>query len=186
MDNTYASSNTTQRVFIDFIRIGDAQYLHPDAEHHISTCDQGAPICSSACVDVNIVTSERLMILEQLFTAGTTTTRCIKKMVKKHRRMKKMSGSRDEEAGLRKIGNLVIEYFQPKPPVTSAEPLQSHLKLTIVDEEWVVLGSGNMDRASWYTSQELDVAFCDRKFARTVKESLDLVLQERKRIAFSY
>ena len=137
-------------------------------------------------VDVNIITSERLMILEQLFTAGTTTTRCVKKMVKKHRRMKKMSGSSDEEAGLRKIGNLIIEYFQPKPPVTSAEPLQSHLKLTIVDEEWVVLGSGNMDRASWYTSQELDVAFHDRKFARTVKDSLDLVLQERKRIAFSY
>lgn len=136
-------------------------------------------------VHVNIVTSERLMILEQFFTAGTTTTRCVKMMVKKHRRMKKRSGSCDEEAGLRRIGNLVVEYFQPKRPITLGEPLQSHLKLTIVDGEWVVLGSGNMDRASWYTSQELDVAFRDRKFAQKVKDSLDLVLQERKRIAFS-
>lgn len=136
-------------------------------------------------VHVNIVTSERLMILEQLFTAGTTTARCVKKLVRKHRRMKKKSRNNDEEAGLRRIGNLVVEYFQPKPPITLGEPLQSHLKLTIVDEEWVVLGSGNMDRASWYTSQELDVAFRDRKFARTVKDNVDLVLKERKRVAFS-
>jgi phosphatidylserine/phosphatidylglycerophosphate/cardiolipin synthase-like enzyme len=136
-------------------------------------------------VHVNIVTSERLMILEQFFTAGTTTTRCVKMMVKKYKRMKKRSESNDEEAGLR-IGNLVVEYFQPNRPIISGEPLQSHLKLTIVDGEWVVLGSGNMDRASWYTSQELDVAFRDGKFARTMKDSLDLVMQERKRIAFSY
>jgi phosphatidylserine/phosphatidylglycerophosphate/cardiolipin synthase-like enzyme len=137
-------------------------------------------------VHVNIVTSERLMILEQLFTAGTTTAQCVKKMAKKHKRMKERSRNNDEEAGLRRAGNLVIEYFQPKRPITSGEPLKSHLKLTIVDEEWVVLGSGNMDRASWYTSQELDVAFRDQRFAQTVKDSLDLVLHERKRIAFNY
>ncbi len=136
-------------------------------------------------VHVKIVTSERLMILEQLFTAGTTTARCVRMMAKKHKRMKKRSGRSDEEAGPRRIGNLVVEYFQPKRPITSREPLQSHVKLTIVDEEWVVMGSGNMDRASWYTSQELDVAFRDRKFARAVKDDLDLILQERKRIAFS-
>lgn len=135
-------------------------------------------------VHVNIVTSERLMILEQLFTAGTTTAQCVKMMAKKYRRMKERSESRDEEAGLRRVGKLVIEYFHPKLPLTSREPLQSHLKLSVVDGEWVVMGSGNMDRASWYTSQELDVAFHDRKFAQMVKDNLDLILLERKKIAF--
>jgi len=37
-----------------------------------------------------------------------------------------------------------------------------------VDEEITVLGSGNMDRASWFTSQELGVAIFSQDVAREV------------------
>ena len=42
------------------------------------------------------------------------------------------------------------------------------MKCTIVDGEVVVLGSGNMDRASWYTSQEVGVAVEGRDAVREI------------------
>lgn len=39
------------------------------------------------------------------------------------------------------------------------EPVFSHFKMTMVDGEYLMLGSGNMDRASWWTSQEIGVLF---------------------------
>ena len=39
------------------------------------------------------------------------------------------------------------------------EPVVSHFKMTGVDGRFLVLGSGNMDRASWVTSQEIGVVF---------------------------
>ncbi|KAK5000617.1 hypothetical protein LTR28_013023, partial [Elasticomyces elasticus] len=36
-------------------------------------------------IDVSILTSERLMILEQLVTAGTTTSRCVRKLIKRYK-----------------------------------------------------------------------------------------------------
>ena len=115
-------------------------------------------------VDVQILTSERLMILEQLVTAGTTTSRCIQTLIKRYRRL--LSNPRhlanDEEAAIAstKPGRLHISFFEPiggpkKRGDEGGEPQQSHLKMTIVDEEVLVLGSGNLDRASWFTSQEL-------------------------------
>jgi phosphatidylserine/phosphatidylglycerophosphate/cardiolipin synthase-like enzyme len=59
------------------------------------------------------------------------------------------------------------------------EPVKSHFKTTIVDGEVTVMGSGNMDRASWYTSQELGVAFFGAEFARIIKGSVDKGLEER-------
>ena len=70
-----------------------------------------------------------------------------------------------------------IEYFVPGR--RDKEPKQSHLKCTIVDEELVILGSGNLDRASWYTSQELGVAFFDKAFARKLRGDLEGVLEGR-------
>ena len=58
-----------------------------------------------------------------------------------------------EEGQARKAGTLSVGYFLPNSIYR-----RSHIKCTVVDEEVIVLGSGNMDRASWYTSQELGVA----------------------------
>ncbi|KAF2096560.1 phospholipase D/nuclease [Rhizodiscina lignyota] len=136
-------------------------------------------------VDVHIVTSERLMILEQLVTAGTTTTQCLKGLIRRYKRFLVQANSRDEEAGLRSLGQLRIEYYTPRSGRGIAEPIQSHLKLTIVDNQWVVLGSGNLDRASFYTSQELGVAFLDTAFAKNVVDTVDAALQGRKKLYFA-
>jgi phosphatidylserine/phosphatidylglycerophosphate/cardiolipin synthase-like enzyme len=122
-------------------------------------------------VNVNIVTCERLMILEQLVTAGRTTAQCVKTLVKRYKRLKSTTEAFDEETALQQPGKLVVQYFQPKQATATAK--QTHLKLTIVDDEWVVLGSGNLDRASWYTSQELGVAFHSDHFAQGIKRVLN-------------
>ncbi len=63
--------------------------------------------------------------------------------------------SEDVESGepARNLGSLQIGYYRP-----TSEFERSHIKCSTVDSQVVVLGSGNMDRASWYTSQELGVA----------------------------
>ena len=147
-------------------------------------------------VDVRILTSERLMILEQLVTAGTTTSRCVNRLIKRYQAEKQIStdpSSRDrllEEGEGVDIGRLKIEYYQPRSNHVEsrgracAEPVQSHLKLTIADDELVILGSGNLDRASWYTSQELGVAFFSSELASTVQQTLGHALATRKRTVF--
>ncbi len=144
--------------------------------------------------DVEILTSERLMILEQLVTAGTTTKRCINSLTKKHRRLKAAvaSSASDEallEAGeIVKPGKLTVYYYLPLPDSACqpgiAEPVQSHLKLTIIDREWTVLGSGNLDRASWYTSQELGVAFYSHDFAASVRQQVFSWMAKRRRLFY--
>lgn len=130
-------------------------------------------------INIHIVTSERLMVLEQLVTAGTTTSRCIAKLISRYQDISSISSPSDLEAGRGKPGKLRIDYFVPRTSHGYGEPQQSHLKCTIVDQELVILGSGNLDRASWYTSQELGVAFFDQGFARRLLESLTSVLQGR-------
>ena len=68
--------------------------------------------------------------------------------------------------GVTRPGRLQVYFYQPQSAPTKdgdgkaiEEPTQSHLKLINIDDAWTILGSGNMDRASWYTSQELGVAF---------------------------
>ena len=78
------------------------------------------------------------------------------------------------------MGDLRIEYFTPKGQ-GRGEPQQSHLKCTIVDGELVILGSGNLDRASWFTSQELGVAFFDKAFAEKLQIDLEGALKGRVR-----
>jgi phosphatidylserine/phosphatidylglycerophosphate/cardiolipin synthase-like enzyme len=136
-------------------------------------------------VNVHIVTSERLMILEQLGTAGTTTARCVRMIIKRYKRLLSQPRFIDEEMGMQQsMGNLKIEYFKPSAVWKEGEPVQSHLKLTLVDEQWLVLGSGNMDRASWYTSQELGVAFHSVEMSREVKELVDRQLVQRKKLVY--
>ncbi|KAF2850080.1 phospholipase D/nuclease [Plenodomus tracheiphilus IPT5] len=142
-------------------------------------------------VDVRILTSERLMILEQLVTAGTTTSRCIKKLIKRYRSISSLNPQRppnDEEAAIasKKPGRLQIGYFEPiggprKKGQEGGEPQQSHLKMTIVDDEVLVLGSGNLDRASWFTSQELGVAFFDAGVVKKVASAVELGMAGRSK-----
>lgn len=68
------------------------------------------------------------------------------------------------------LGLLEIRYYTPHPSGGPGEPVQSHIKLLVADGEWVILGSGNMERASWFTSQELGVAFHDTALALRVTE----------------
>ncbi|KAF2169992.1 hypothetical protein M409DRAFT_19607 [Zasmidium cellare ATCC 36951] len=138
-------------------------------------------------VDVRITTSERLMILEQLVTAGTTTARCVRWLIKRHQRLSKRGP--DEEAGLIKPGRLHISYYQPKVVTKSsitggAEPVQSHLKLAVVDRHAIVFGSGNMDRASWYTSQELGVGFYSNELVAKTLEKLEAALEGRRKLLY--
>lgn len=145
-------------------------------------------------IDVQILTSERLMILEQLVTAGTTTSRCINKLIKRYRNRGSepaRSPTSDEEATIAPstLGRLHISYFEPiggpkAKGKEGGEPQQSHLKMTIVDDEVVVLGSGNLDRASWFTSQELGVAFFDKDVVKKVAGAVDEAMQGRSKLVF--
>lgn len=132
-------------------------------------------------VSVNIVTNKKLMTLEQIVTAGTTTPNCMMTLTRKHRMLMKereksfrraMAAGRYED---RPVGQLTIAYHDapvtrnpPDPP--SILPVKAHLKVTIVDGKYLVLGSGNMDRASWYTSQEIGVAMHSQIIAKEVEE----------------
>lgn len=145
-------------------------------------------------IDVQILTSERLMILEQLVTAGTTTSRCINKLIKRYKALSPSRSRRpatDEEAAISptKPGRLHISYFEPtggpkRRGQEAGEPQQSHLKMTVVDEEVLVLGSGNLDRASWFTSQELGVAFFSKEVVKKVGSAVDEGMHGRSRTVF--
>ncbi|KAI9709348.1 MAG: hypothetical protein M1820_003468 [Bogoriella megaspora] len=142
-------------------------------------------------VDVHILTSERLMILEQLVTAGTTTSRCMKKLKKDYQKLAQQTRLQavDEEQGLgRSMGKLKVEFFVKATLNNSCEfepePVQSHLKLTIIDDECIIFGSGNMDRASWYTSQELGVAFTSQALVKMTRKELAQCLDSRTQLHF--
>ncbi|RMY52852.1 hypothetical protein D0865_05569 [Hortaea werneckii] len=144
-------------------------------------------------VNIRIVTSERLMVLEQLVTAGTTNKRCVQWLISQHRQLlnrhRSASASPGElESGMigEDAGTLRIEYYRPRAGEGRApsEPVQSHLKLTIVDDRIAVHGSGNMDRASWYTSQELGVAFISSELVSSIKGGLAEAMQGRSEILY--
>lgn len=146
-------------------------------------------------IDVSILTSARLMILEQLVTAGTTTSRCVNRLIKRYKRLAQpveRRPSTDEEAaiGSPRLGELRVSYFAAKGGSRKrgeedGEPQQSHLKMMVVDGEVLVLGSGNLDRASWFTSQELGVAFFDKKLVEQVESVVDRAMEGRERLVYS-
>jgi phosphatidylserine/phosphatidylglycerophosphate/cardiolipin synthase-like enzyme len=145
-------------------------------------------------IDVRILTSEKLMILEQLVTAGTTTSRCVDKLIKRYKKLLIAVPGRtptDEEAAIAapRLGRLQISYFSPMngPRLRGAEgnePQQSHLKMMIVDHNLLVLGSGNLDRASWFTSQELGVAFYDEVLVKRVSSVVDQAMEGRTKFVY--
>lgn len=147
-------------------------------------------------VDVTVVTSRGMMVLEQLLTSGTTTSWCLRSFVKSYNQRRKRSihptkagydqGSNvvlDLEAQLPSLGSLEIFYFHPLPSnqrqQVLEEPVHSHLKLTMIDREYAVLGSGNMDRASWFTSQELGILFQSNDLVSSVNDTVSQALRGR-------
>ncbi|KAH8909248.1 phospholipase D/nuclease [Coniochaeta sp. PMI_546] len=144
-------------------------------------------------VDVNIVTNRNMMLVEQLLTSGTTTAWCLRSLLRRY----SVDFDSDLEAQLPLPGHLRVSYFQPRQANKSSmterrhglleapeEPVHSHLKLTVVDGEHTVLGSGNMDRASWYTSQELGILFQSRDFAVAMMATVSQALEGRLNAVF--
>lgn len=137
-------------------------------------------------INIHIVASRRMMVFEQLVTAATITEFEVWKMKRRYKmRLKQYNASeRDPERAVPKLGTLKLSYFKVKTSgengeVAKWEPVKSHLKLMIVDEKTVVLGSGNQDRASWYTSQELGIVFFSEEVAREVKATVEEGLKDR-------
>jgi len=127
-------------------------------------------------VTVEIITSPKMMVLEQLVTAGRTTESCMRSLIKNVRRG---GGS----------GGIWVYYFTPE--LGSSLPNQNriikavktHVKVLIVDEEVIMCGSGNADRASWVTSQEVNVGIMGGKeMARALRQGLVEGLADRIKI----
>ncbi|KAI1109069.1 hypothetical protein F5Y14DRAFT_44970 [Nemania sp. NC0429] len=152
-------------------------------------------------VDVTIVTSKGMMLLEQILTGGTTTSSCLRSFKSQYEKRKKRfmhaagTGNYDDshavldlEAHLPTLGSLDIFYFTPLMANHSRhmpeEPVHSHLKLITVDAEYAVLGSGNMDRASWFTSQELGILFWSKDFVANVSDTVNRSLRGRLSLFF--
>jgi phosphatidylserine/phosphatidylglycerophosphate/cardiolipin synthase-like enzyme len=137
-------------------------------------------------VNVTIVTSERLQLLEQIITAGSTSPRCVSKLIARHQALANSRDGDIEDTAALRLGKLKVSYYKARDGQEEShdEPVQSHFKLTIVDGEVAVFGSGNMDRPSWYTSQELGVAFFDRGFVGRVEEGVGEALSGRRKLAY--
>ncbi|KAI8626370.1 hypothetical protein F5Y19DRAFT_227709 [Xylariaceae sp. FL1651] len=153
-------------------------------------------------VNVTVITSKGVMVLEQMLTGGTTTSWCLRSFIKlytgRRKHLARMSrvGDNDEsnamldiEAQSPRLGSLEIFQFHSLPAnqlqQIQEEPVHSHLKLTIVDDEYIVLGSGNMDRASWFTSQELGILFQSNELVASVNDTVSQALQGRLSLLFS-
>ncbi|KAI1425216.1 hypothetical protein F5Y12DRAFT_714426 [Xylaria sp. FL1777] len=153
-------------------------------------------------IDVTVVTSKGMMILEQILTGGTITSWCLYSFIKRYNKLMKRfihsaggisngdsSATLDLEALLPRPGSLEIFYFHPlrenQLQHVLEEPVHSHLKLVVVDDEYTVLGSGNMDRASWLTSQELGILFQSTKFATDVGDAVSQALRGRVSLFFN-
>ncbi|KAF3940925.1 hypothetical protein ABW19_dt0203539 [Dactylella cylindrospora] len=116
-------------------------------------------------VVVEVVTSMQMMKVEQLVTAGTTTEKCLVKMIEDVQNFKKNPPATASTTGALFIYQYNAMKRPPMPPFVKRPEDnhrlkwfdKSHVKCLIVDEEVAMLGSGNADRASWVTSQEINV-----------------------------
>jgi len=123
------------------------------------------------------------MILEQLVTAGTITEFEVWKLRRRYTRLQNAQSNSLKTPDLEnppvKPGLLKVGYFRKREGRGEEEPVKSHLKMVVVDEEITVLGSGNMDRASWFTSQELGVALFGNEVAESIRKAVDEGLEGR-------
>ena len=150
-------------------------------------------------INVTVFTNELMMIPEQLVTAGTITEICLWKLVRAHRRLLAEAESRVFRAGdaleegllPQRPGRLKIEYFHSRCPsdheplvARLREPIKTHVKCTVMDQETIVLGSGNVDRASWYSSQELGIALFGKDLVKSIWDLLEQGLRERTTVYY--
>ncbi|OAP59304.1 hypothetical protein AYL99_06602 [Fonsecaea erecta] len=122
-------------------------------------------------VRVCIWTNRALMTVEQIVTAGTTTPSCIQKLRERALQLGRAAlletfffdddddeNSPDDGPGFLQRGRRGLpENADDEERNQESIPVKLHAKVTIVDDERILLGSGNMDAASWRTSQELGV-----------------------------
>lgn len=133
--------------------------------------------CLQRGVDVTIVSNQRMMLLEQLVTAGRATHSCLRALNERYLKLVRFHLTAFEDHPPERAAELEEGRVQATPGSlgifywhSENAPKVSHLKLTIVDEELCVLGSGNMDRASWFTSQELGIAFFSKEIVANVRK----------------
>ena len=95
-----------------------------------------------------------MMVLESLVT-GWSTTKCrvrlLQRWAKKHPQT-----------------NLTVEWFKSNPNEGFVvDGNKSHIKFMVIDEELVIVGSSNLDRASACTSGEVNVSFSNPELAKS-------------------
>jgi len=155
-------------------------------------------------IDIEIITCTKMMVLEQVVTTGLGGPSPKKDGVGGKRRWGATTESCVNELlrlandNINETSTLSIYYYTPLPAVsassvhdgdvegrfTAQEEMemarQSHVKAMIVDGEVAVVGSANGDRASWFTSGEVNVMVLDESFARGVKDSLEKGVGSRR------
>lgn len=134
-------------------------------------------------VVVELVTCRKMMLLEQIVTtAGTGITECcVKRLIKRV----VANGLPDGERGAGGGGGrgLWVYYYTGAARTETGhlmdKAVKSHVKTIVIDGNITVLGSANGDRASWYTSQEVNVAVFAEEFAWQVRRELVIGLGGR-------
>lgn len=143
-------------------------------------------------VNVEVVTCRRMMVAEQVLTTGgsASTEGGVRALIKHDDRLRAGKGYVSREKHRTVKGVLGVWYYSG--PATAAVPAythgeagvsflvsemasasdKSHVKALIIDGEITVLGSANGDRASWYTSQEVNAAVLSASFAAATRKAL--------------
>ena len=106
-------------------------------------------------IEVTICIPKNMMVLESIVTGWSTTKCCVMSLQRWARRQ---SGTR-----------LNVQWFksgESQPFLVDSD--KSHIKFMVVDEELVIVGSSNLDRASACTSGELNVAISNSEFAKQI------------------
>lgn len=112
---------------------------------------------ASRNVHITIITCRNMMRMEQLVTTPFSTTEsCVDTLI---------SSLPDLETG---SGKVHLGYWRGR-----GEVKQWHVKASIVDDAWTVIGSANGDRASWWGSGEINVCVFGGGYAREVGGRLE-------------
>ena len=141
--------------------------------------------CLCRGVNVTIITNRKMMVLEQLVTAGTITELCMLHLRTWYRAEERCKNTVEAQSPqlleqgqsnlMSRLGRLQIGYFIGQ----EGFEVKCHIKCTVVDDKAIILGSGNMDRASWYTSQELGIAVEDEGLVKGMWSEIEDQLEGR-------
>ncbi|KIW18257.1 hypothetical protein PV08_02545 [Exophiala spinifera] len=128
-------------------------------------------------VGVRVWTNRNLMTAEQMVTAGTTTPACVRNLRRTSRGVRGQLDVRffDDHVQRDTAATTSTSTTKTTPGVIppggrETTPVKLHAKVTIVDDDKILLGSGNMDAASWRTSQELGVLIESRAVIERFKK----------------